>query len=1066
MNGLISWFARNSVAANLLMIVIVFAGLFTVFSLRKEIFPEIDTDMVSVRMMYRGASPEEVEEAIATRIEERIHDLQGIKRITSTSAEGVGTVMIEVLEGADSRAVLNDVKSRVDAIDNFPQESEQPVISELVLRRQVITVAVSGDADERSLKHLGERVRDDLAAIPGITQVELAAVRPYEVTVELSESQLRRYGLTFDYVANAIRRSSLDLPAGSIRTDAGEVMIRTQGQAYSAADFENLILTTRPDGTRLRLGEVARVVDGFAETDQMARFDGKPAVLVLVFRVGNQDATTVAELVKEYVGTAGSRMPEGISLTTWQDDSLLLKGRLELLLRNGRAGLILVFLVLALFLKLRLAGWVALGIPISFLGAIALLPIFDISINLLSLFAFIIVLGIVVDDAIVVGENIYRHHEEGKEGLTAAIDGAQEVAIPVTFAILTTIAAFSPLLMVTGRMGKFMYVVPVIVIATLVFSLIESLFVLPAHLSRLKHGGEQKPKRAITRGWRRFQDGFSGQLDRFVRHVYTPFLARCLDWRYLTVAIAIAALVLTFSFVAAGFIEFTFMPPVESDNVVALLTMPLGTPSESTAAAVRRIEQSALDLQRELDQGESRTFRHVLTSIGEQPFRVMQSQGHGGVGGSFSAPHLGEVNIELMPSEQREVTSGEVANRWRERVGELPEAVELVFTSSLFSSGEAINIQLTGNNLNELQIAASELKQVLREYPGVFDVADSFRAGKEEMKVDITPEAEAIGLTRADLGRQVRQAFYGEEAQRIQRGRDDVRVMVRYPESERRSLGNLEEMRVRTANGAEIPFSIAGTVHPSRGYASITRVDRRRSVNVTADVDVSRANANEIVASLRQTALPGILDRHPSVRASFEGEQQQQRETLGGLKKGFLFALLMIYVLLAIPFKSYVQPLIVMAAIPFGIVGAFWGHVIMGMGLTVLSFFGVIALMGIVVNDSLVMVDFINRKYRGGMHLDDAIRAAGVVRFRPIMLTSLTTFAGLLPLLMERSVQAQFLIPMGVSLAFGVIFATLITLILVPVCYRILEDAVAGFSRWSGRSEEEVVMGEKSGAGL
>jgi multidrug efflux pump subunit AcrB len=1065
MNGLISWFARNRVAANLLMIVIVVSGLFTIFTLRKEIFPEVDTDMVSVRMIYRGASPEEVEEAIATRIEERIHDLQGIKRITSTSAEGVGTVMIEVLEGADSRAVLNDVKSRVDAIDNFPQETEQPVISEVVLRRQVITVAVSGDADERSLKHLGERVRDDLAAVPGITQVELAAVRPYEVTVELSESQLRRYGLTFDYVANAIRRSSLDLPAGSIRTDAGEVMIRTQGQAYSAADFENLVLRTRPDGTRLRLGEVARIVDGFAETDQLARFDGKPAVLVLVFRVGNQDATAVANLVKEYVATAEARMPEGISLTTWQDDSLLLQGRLELLLRNGRAGLILVFLVLALFLKLRLAGWVALGIPISFLGAIALLPIFDISINLLSLFAFIIVLGIVVDDAIVVGENIYRHHEEGKEELKAAIDGAQEVAIPVTFAILTTIAAFSPLLMVTGRMGKFMYVVPVIVIATLVFSLIESLFILPAHLSRLKHGSE-KPKRAIARGWSRFQDGFSGRLDRFIENVYTPFLARCLDWRYLTAAIAIAALVLTFSFVAGGFIKFTFMPPVEADNVVALLTMPLGTPSESTAAAVRRIEQSALDLQRELDRDERRTFRHVLTSIGEQPFRTMQSQGHGGVGANFSAPHLGEVNIELVPSEERDVTSTEVANRWREIVGELPEAVELVFTSSLFSSGEAINVQLTGNNLMELQSAAGELKQVLREYPGVFDVADTFRAGKEEMKVDITPEAEAMGLTRADLGRQVRQAFYGEEAQRIQRGRDDVRVMVRYPESERRSLGNLEEMRVRTATGAEIPFSVAGSVEPSRGFASITRVDRRRSVNVTADIDVSRANANEVVASLQQTALPGILDRHPSVRASFEGEQQQQRETLGGLKKGFLFALLMIYVLLAIPFKSYLQPLIVMAAIPFGIVGAFWGHVIMGMGLTVLSFFGVIALMGVVVNDSLVMVDFINRKYRGGMHLDDAIRAAGVVRFRPIMLTSLTTFAGLLPLLMERSVQAQFLIPMGVSLAFGVIFATLITLILVPVCYRILEDAVAGFSRWSGRSEEEVVMGEKSGAGL
>jgi multidrug efflux pump subunit AcrB len=1058
MNGMIAWFARNSVAANLVMLIIIGGGLFTMTTLRQEVFPVASPDMVTITIVYPGASPEEVEVSLVARVEEKIQDLEGIKRINSTASEGVASLIVETMEGFDSRQLLDDIKARVDSIDTLPADAEKPIVAELVLRRQVINIAIYGNAEEETLKRLGERVRDDISAIPGITQVELSAARPYEIAIEVSEDALRRHGITFDAVAAAVRRSSLDLPAGSIKTAGGEVLIRTNVQAYRGEEFEDLVVISRPDGSRVLLRDVARVADAFAETDQAARFDGKPAVLVQVFRVGEQDALEVAEKVKAYVGEAQTRMPEGISLTTWQDDTILLKSRRDLLIRNGRMGLVLLFLVLALFLRLRLAAWVAVGIPVSFLGAIWLLPAFDISINLLSLFAFIIVLGIVVDDAIVVGENIHTHLERGKKPLQAAIDGAQEIAVPVVFSILTTVAAFSPLLLVGGMMGKFMRAVPIIVIATLFFSLVESLLVLPSHLSHLK--AEKGAKPGIRGAWTRLREAFQRKLNLVIRNAYVPSLRIALEWRYAAVAGALAVLIIAGAAVATGWIKFTFFPPIDSDNVVVFVTMPLGTPVEQTAEAMRQLEQSAATLRAELERDGKKVFRHMLTSIGEQPFRTAQSQGHGGIGGTFAAPHLGEVNIELFPSEERNIKSVDIANRWRELTGSIPDAVEVTFSSNLFSAGEAINVQLTGTDLEQLRRAADVLKREIATYPGVFDVSDSWRAGKEEMKVDVTPEGEAMGISRLDLARQVRQAFYGEEAQRIQRGRDDVRVMVRYPEDERRSLANLEEMRIRTARGGEVPFAVAGFAEPGRGFASIRRVDRRRAINVTADIDPEKTNAREVMTSLRSELLPRVMADFDGVRYSLEGEQREQQETLSGLLRGFGIALLVIFALLAIPFKSYLQPLIVMSAIPFGILGAVGGHVIMGINLTALSLFGITALTGVVVNDSLVMVDFINRAYRGGMPLKEAIVQAGSARFRPIVLTSLTTFAGLLPLILERSVQAQFLIPMAVSLAFGVLFATFITLILVPLGYRILEDVIHGTAKILRREEEEIIAAE------
>jgi len=1042
--GILGWFARNHVASNLLMIGLIAAGLGTLATgMKQEVFPEFSADVITVTVPYLGAAPEEVEQAVCARIEERIQDLEGIKELRSTASEGRGRVVAEVEPGYDLQELLDNIKTRVDAIDTFPVETEKPIIQEVIVRRQVITVAVHGPAEVLTLRHLAERVRDDLAALPAISQVELAAARPYEISIEISEDDLRRWGLTFDQVATAVRRSSLDLPGGSLRTEGGEILLRTVGQAYRGDAFEQIVLLTRPDGTRLLLGDVATVVDGFAETDQSARFDGEPAVLVDIYRVGDQSALEIADAVKSYVAEALPRIPAGIQLTTWRDDTEVLRSRLDLLLKNGAYGLILVLLVLTLFLRLRLAFWVSLGIPISFLGALWLMPSMDVSINLISLFAFLVVLGIVVDDAIVVGENIHRHFQDGKEPMRAAIDGVREVAVPVTFSILTTVAAFAPLLMVQGNTGKIMKVIPTVVIATLFFSLVESLFVLPSHLGHSKMSGRGDGGREGERvgWWRRFQRGFAAGLERVIEGGYRPSLAFAARWRYACLAAGLVVLLLSLGMVLGGRLQFTFFPKVEADNVAAMLTMPQGTPAAVTAQAVERIEAQALALKDQLErEGHVGTFRHVLTSVGEQPFAA--SQQRGGFAAAFgpNAAHLGEVAVELSSAEVRGITSPEITDRWRRMVGGIPDATELTFTSSLFNTGEPVNIQLAGSNLGDLESAAARIKEALRQYPGVKDIADSFDAGKKEIKLAVTAEAQALGLTLSDLGRQVRQGFYGEEAQRIQRGRDEIRVMVRYPEHQRASLGDLETMRVRTPDGGEVPFSVVGEARLGRGFAAIQRSDRSRTLNITADVDAQEGNANEILADVEARVLPEILADYPGLRYSLEGEQQEQRETLGGLKQGFLFAMLLIYGLLAVPFRSYFQPLIVMSVIPFGLIGAIWGHIVLGQDLTVLSMFGIVALTGVVVNDSLVMVDFINRAYRGGMPLIEAVMESGARRFRPILLTSLTTFVGLSPLLLEKSLQAQFLIPMAISLAFGVLFATFITLILVPLIYIVLED--------------------------
>jgi len=1034
--GLLGWFASNHVAANLLMFLIIAAGLMSLFDTKKEIFPETSLDTISITVPYLGASPEDVEKGVLLRVEEAIAGIDGIKRITSIASEGFGTTIVEAEEYADIQDVLDDVKAEIDRIITFPQETEEPEISEVKSRRHVISIVVYGDASEKTLKTLADQIRDDLTSFENITLVNVLGIRPYEISIEVSEETLRKYSLTFDQVAKAVKQSSLDIPAGSVKTTGGTILLRTKGQMYYGPEFEDIIVLTRNDGTKIRLGDIAVVKDDFEDTDLYSQFDGKRAALVNVLRTGEQSALEVADTVKKYIENKRPNLPEGVSIAIWEDDSAILVSRINLLKRNAYLGLTLVFICLTLFLNFRLAFWTTMGIPISFLGAFYLIPLFGVSINMISLFAFIMSLGIVVDDAIVVGENIFAYRQQGYDRARAAVMGVREMSMPVLLAVLTTMFAFIPLAYTSGIMGKILRVLPIVVVSVLGVSLLEALLILPSHLSS-KHSFK---KLFIVKYTDKLNVWTGRNLEKFINGRFAASVQNAVRWRYLTVSTALAIFICVIGFIVGGYIKFTFFDPVEGDKIVATLTMPQGTPVEQTQEVIDKIEAAAFQLRDEYDsnrKSELSIFKHVSTTIGSHP--VESQKGPGGTdasGGSES--HLGEINIELLEGEVRDVSSMELMKRWRQIVGEVPGVSSLKFISEIFAAGEAINVELSHEDFGKLLAASEQLKTELRNYQGVTDISDSFEPGKTELKLALKDAGRTLGLTLLDLASQVRQGFYGEEAQRIQRGRDDIRVMVRYPKNERRSLSNVENMRIRLSDGTEVPFRTVAEVKYGQGYATIKRVDRRRVVNVTADAEDE--TKEQINNDIYGNVLPVLKTQYPGLQCRFAGEQRERNESLGSLRVNFVIALMAIYALLAVQFKSYAQPLIVMSAIPFGIVGATIGHVVMGYNLSILSMFGIVALSGVVVNDSLIIIDLINRERSGGVELHQVIRDCATRRFRPIMLTTLTTFFGLVPMMLERSLQARFLIPMAISLAFGVMFATMITLFLVPSLYMILED--------------------------
>ncbi len=1050
--GLIAWFAHNTVASNILMLMICGAGLMAIPRLKVEVFPEFSPKLIQIAVPYPGAAPEEVEEGICRKIEEQLEGLPGLRKLTSSAAEGVGAVTVEVEPDESVQRILSEVRSRVDAIQSWPQDAERSVVQEVWPRAQVINVAISGDVPEEVLRGATERLRDGILGLPMITQVDLAAARPYEVSIEVSELNLRRYDLTLGEVAAAVRSSSIDLPGGVLKTDGGDVLLRSTSQAYKGAEFESLVLRSRPDGTRILLGDVATVKDGFKDMDLEASFDGQRSLLLQVYRVGDQSALQIADEVRAYCDRvrASGQLPHGVAITPWRDDARYLRGRLDTLLRNGWQGLLAVFVVLALFLRTRVAFWVSLGIPISFLGTVALMPVLGVSINLLSLFAFIVVLGIVVDDAIIVGESIFRRIAAGENRADAVVSGTREVAVPVVFAVLSSVAAFWPLASLPGTTGQIWRVIPLVVVPTLLWSLVECQLILPAHLAHL---GPQKVRGGVIGAWRRFQGLFSRGLERSVDLFYQPTLKLALRWRYVTLAGAFALAILPGGLIASGTLAFRFFPKLPADDVACELTMPMGTPWSITEAAIRRIESAAIAIADEAGDG---VVAHVMATVGSQPWRNTQSRNPLRRQAGTEAAHLGEVHVALVVSEERPDawTSDRFVRLWREKVGPIAGTEELSYSAELMGAGKAVDIQLTHPDLSVLRKAADEVGVLLASYDGVLDVSDSFRGGKREIQLKVTPEGESLGVRQASLGRQVRQAFFGEEVQRMQRGRDEVKVWVRYPSEDRQSLADLEGLYVRLPSGVEVPLGRVAEVEEGRGFSTIQRTDRHRTVHVTSDIDMGQTTPGDVVAGLQGGALDQIVDKYPGLSWSLEGERREQADTLAGLVRSAFFALFAIYALMAVPFKSYLQPLVVMSAIPFGIVGAFWGHLIMGLDANVLSMFGMVALAGVVVNDNLVLVDTINRQRLAGTALMRAVTQAGATRFRPILLTSLTTFVGLSPLMMETSLQARFLIPMAVSLAFGVLFSTMVSLILVPSLYLILQDLGEAWAWLIGRGAD------------
>ena len=1019
------------------MFLIIAFGVVSTFTIRKQTTPDFELNLIQVRVPYLGAAPQEVEEGVVIKIEEAIQDIPGIVEVNSNSREGMGNVTIEVGRGENINEILTEVKTRVDAISTFPALTEKPIIYKQEVPIHVVFLTINGPLDEYARKEIGLEIRDDLLRIPSVNQVQILGDRDYEISVEVSEEVLRQYGLTMSEISQAIKNSSIDTPGGVIRSEGGDILLRTEGQVYTGQEYGDLVLRTYADGTRLTLGDIANIEDGFVETNGYARYMGQPSASMRVMAIGQQNELSTAAAVKEYVETKRASLPEDVNLEVWVDRSSYLKERLDMMVKNMLQGAFLVCLLLSVFLRMKIAGWVLLGIPIAFFGAMWLMPHgpWPVSLNMISLFGFILVLGIVVDDAIIIGESIYTTIRKDGHTLDNVITGARRVAMPATFGVLTTIAAFTPMLFVGGIVGPFFEAMSVVVILCLFFSLVESKLILPAHLvhTNIKPIDEEDlfhPSRKIgklervSRFFTKIQRYAQHGLHKVINDWYEPWLKKSLQNRGLTLTIFAAVLIVTIGLVKSSLVRIVLFPEVPGDFVMIEMSMQNGTAPSVRDAALSRIEQTAFDINSDYvseHDGSKNPIDHLIVFT------------NGDTGGLIFA--------ELPRGHDRPMGNDELMDIWRDRIGEIAGIKDLVFSGGdHVGGGVPLSFRLSGNNYAVLENAAAELEDKLHEYSNVFDIRNSATPGGEEISLEIKPEAEALGLTMSSLGRQVRQAFYGEEAQRIQRGRNELKVMVRYPLAERRSIADLENMMIRTPSGDEVPFSSVAEVSFGKAFSSIRRLNRMRTVTVSADLDEESVEPGEIIKEISDDFVPGLLSRHPGVEFGLEGASLEEQEFKRNISVASVAALFLIYALIAIPLRSYSMPLIIMSVIPFGLIGAVIGHIIMGRAISMFSLFGLIALAGVVVNDSIVLIDFVNRARQEGVSAYDAVIASGTERFRPIILTSLTTAAGLMPIMLETSLQAQYVIPMAISLSFGIIFATIITLFLIPSLYLLRED--------------------------
>ncbi|MCA9118758.1 MAG: efflux RND transporter permease subunit [Planctomycetaceae bacterium] len=1057
MKAAIRWATQNSPAMNTLMVAVMFVGFVSMFLMRREVFPEFDLEIVLISVPYPGASPSEVEEGICQKLEEAVRSINGIKKQTAVAQEGGGHLVLELENNVSNvQKILSDIRSEVDRIPSFPELAEDPEVQQITLRQVAIRVGLLGPNiktpdSELALREVAERVRTELLLLPTVSQANLIGVRDYQIDIEVSEDTLRKYGLTLQQVGQIIRRENIEIPGGSMKTESQEVLLRGKNKRLLGEEIANIPLVTTPDGVVLTVGEIGNVKDEFTDDSAINLINGRPGLVISIDRTATEDLLAIVDDVHAYVDS--TELPPGYELTTWQDSGVDVRDRINLLRRNGIQGLILVFLVLAVFLDLRLAFWVALGIPISVLGACAMLLYVGATLNMISLFAFLLALGIVVDDAIVIGENIYAHRQQGKDYATAAVEGAHEVLPSVSASVTTTIIAFVPLFYVSGVMGKFIAVLPLAVIAMLAISLAESTFILPCHLAHRDNlfitvlSYLLYPFRLL--GWLiHVVQGFVARALEFViQRIYMPALHWATANPAIMLSSAFSIFVVTLAFVPAGITPWLIFPKLDSNWIEAKVTFPDGTPSTVTDLATRQIEEAFNRINDEWSAKGMPLKRLVHRAVGQ-----VVAPGALGPDSRTDGSHVGMVFIELQDTSTRDITSEEILSEWRRETGELAGVDTLIFgTPEMGPGGAPIEFKLLAptEHMSELEAAVEACKTELADaarYPGVVDIRDDSRPGKLEYQLNVKESALAMGITAGDLAETVRATYYGEEVMRLQRGRHEVKLMVRYPEADRRSLAGFDDIRVRGSDGAERPLTELADVRVQRGYSEINRVDQLRSITITGDIKEKEGNARESVARFRAEFEPKLAAQFPNVRVRWEGQAEQSSDSMRSLFLGFIVALLAMYVLLTMEFRSYFQPLVVLAIIPFGLVGALWGHAALGLPLTMFSLFGLVALAGVVVNDSIVLMDFINHEIKAGARVQEAIIAAGTRRFRPVVLTSLTTVAGLTPILLETSFQAQVLIPMAASLCFGLILGTVLVLFLVPVVFSLYGRMILGAS--------------------
>lgn len=1012
--GPLTAMASNSVAANLLMLVFIFGGILLYPSLRKELMPVTDPDRIQVSASYPGSTPAEVEEGIVIAIEEAVRGIDGIKTVTSTSSEGSGTVQLEILDGADMTKVRTDVERQVQRIANFPDDMERPLVREMTRQQRVLSILVSGDVGEHSLREVAEQVRDDLLSLPEISVVELSRAPNPEISIEVSQEILQAYGLKISDIASAVGSSSIDLSAGRLKADSGEVMLRTVQRRRVASEYESVVIRTNADGTMLRLGDLAKISDDFEETDATSTYNGKLAIGLEVYAVGDETPVGVSDAATAYIASYEDIFPEGISVDVRSDRAESYRVRIDLLLSNALFGLVLVLLFLGVLLDIRLAFWSAMGMVVSFVGGICFMVFFDISFNMISLFGFILALGIVVDNSIVIGESIYFYRQQGMARLKASIMGVHGVAVPIIFSVLTTIVAFVPLIYMPGTIGKTYKELPLIVIIILSISVFEAMLVLPAHLA----GVSEKPQ-GFLRGIRFVQEKVALAFENFINKYYRRSLEWAMRWRYVVIAISVASMLAVLGYAASGRMRYTMMPEVEGDTVRATVRMAEGAP----VAGMQEVEKYILE-----------KTQLVIEQFGKETVR--------GVFSSVQSGSSASIQVYLVPATERSYVSSEFANAWRRAVGEIAgvEALSFRFNQGPGSGGAGMVFELSHRDAQTLDLAAQAFAERLKKYTGVKDVDVNSSLGKQQISYRLRPEARSLGITESDFARQLRSAVYGAEALRMQRGRNEVKVFVRFPLLDRLTEGLVDNFLLRTPSGGQIPLSEAASVVRDRADKSIQRKDGRRILSVNAEIDAELTTIESVSAKFTRQDMPELLVEFPGLSYSLGGMQGDSQEITEKMSMFFLFSLFIMFGMMAVAFRSYAQPLMIMVAIPFGFVGAFLGHIVLGYNLSLISYLGMIALSGVVVNASIVLVTIINEFRQEGLTLHDAIMEGCVRRFRPIFLSTMTTFLGVFPMILETSKEARFLIPMAISLGVGVIFSAFITLFIIPANYMVGND--------------------------